>query len=125
MMDVQIQSGGDDCGIFATAFAFALCSGRNPCNITFTQQLRQDHLSSCFHVQKLSPFPSDSKPRQALKDARNIEKFPVFCVCRMPKDKKGMAQCTACRDWFHQKCQKILRAVFTKKAIWRCISCTL
>ena len=62
MMDVQIQSGGDDCGLFAIAFAFALCSGRNPCNVTFTQQLMRDHLSSCFHVRKLSPFPSDSKP---------------------------------------------------------------
>ena len=123
MMDVQTQSGGDDCGLFAIAISFALCSGKNPCEIEFRQDVMRSHLVSCFCIGKLSHFPS--KPRKVLKDAKHEETLSVFCLCRMPEDKKGMVQCVACQEWFHRRCQKIPHAVFTKKAPWRCSSCTM
>ena len=36
-VDVQHQSGADDCGLFAIAFAEALCSGDDPHTMSFDQ----------------------------------------------------------------------------------------
>ena len=39
--DVQKQSGGNDCGLFALAFATSLCAGDDPSVLTYMQrQLR-------------------------------------------------------------------------------------
>ena len=35
--DVQWQSGGSDCGIFALAFATSLCSGQDPTTTSYDQ----------------------------------------------------------------------------------------
>ena len=37
-MDVQMQSGGSDCGLFAIAFATALVMGRNQANFFFSKE---------------------------------------------------------------------------------------
>ena len=52
----------------------------------------RSHLVSCFCIGKLSHFPS--KPRKVLKDAKHEETLSVFCLCRMPEDKKGIAVCS-------------------------------
>lgn len=90
MMDVQTQTGGDDCGLFAIAFALAICSGNNPCHFTLRQDLMRSHLSSCFGLGVLSPFPLERRRRKVLQDVRSSKRFPVFCSCRMLEDKKGM-----------------------------------
>ena len=122
-----MQSGSSYSGLFAIAFSFTLCNGKNPCSITFMQGLMQSHLSNCFDTQKLLPVPSESKPCPALKEAtcRNKQSFPVLGVCRMPEDKKGMAQCMSCQELLYQKCQKIPNAGFTEKVPWHCSSCSL
>ena len=47
MMDVQMQSGGYDCGLFAIAFATALANGIPPGRCTFKQELMRKHLYTC------------------------------------------------------------------------------
>ena len=43
----QHQVGGTDCGLFAIAFAAALCFGLNPYKICFHQDKMRDHLLLC------------------------------------------------------------------------------
>ena len=43
--DVQWQSGSSDCGVFAIAFATAICAGHNPAAIVFNQRKMREHLA--------------------------------------------------------------------------------
>ena len=43
-LDVQMQSGGSDCGVFALEFATAICYGHAPGKILFDQQRREHTL---------------------------------------------------------------------------------
>ena len=44
----------------------------------------------------------------------------LHCHCRMPDDGQLMIQCSRCKSWFHQKCEK---GDFTSKK-WNCMSCS-
>jgi hypothetical protein len=121
MRDIQLQSGGSECGLFAIASAECLCRGEDPCGISWRQEIMRKHLISCFSKRRMSPFPGSK--RQISTDIKRTLEYPLFCSCRMPEDKMGMAQCTQCKEWFHRKCQKIPRIVLTKKACWHCDAC--
>ena len=43
-IDVQRQVGGSDCGLFAVAFATALCAGKDPFTCSFKQAQMRSHL---------------------------------------------------------------------------------
>ena len=49
-MSVKHQYGGSDCGLFALAFATALCVGLDPTACKFKQELMREHFSSCEHT---------------------------------------------------------------------------
>ena len=51
-MDVQMQSGGYDCGLFAIAFATALVLGEKPGGFLFDQQKMRAHLIKCLEHQQ-------------------------------------------------------------------------
>ena len=122
MRDMQMQHGTSDCGLFSIACAVCLCQGEDPCRFSWTQELMRQHLTNCLSTQRMSSFPGNSRKVSA-KIKRTIH-IPVFCSCRMPENKMGMAQCTRCEEWFHKKCQNIPRAVFLKSiATWFCKEC--
>ena len=83
----------------------------------------------CFEKGKLSPFPAWELRDSDIVDPGDIikeVKVKVFCSCRMPEDKKRkMAQCTKCREWFHQDCESISESVFKKRAPFTCAECLL
>ena len=47
-MNVQMQAGGSDCGLFAIAFATSLCYGQSAGNFHFDQSAMRKHLINCF-----------------------------------------------------------------------------
>ena len=63
-IDVQRQSGGSDCGLFAAAFAEALCRGEDPHLMSFSQHHMREHLQGCSEKGYLSAFPAADKPRR-------------------------------------------------------------
>jgi hypothetical protein len=56
---VQQQSGGNDCGLFAIAFATSLCHGEDPSQVFYDQKSMRQHLWQCINHEKISDFPKD------------------------------------------------------------------
>ena len=57
VMKTQKQTGSQDCGLFAIAYATALLNGIDVSNITFAQSKMREHLLSCFVNNSVTPFP--------------------------------------------------------------------
>ena len=62
-MDVQRQSGGSDCGLFANANATALFGGLDPYLQNFEQSKMREHLKKCLFRNKLEWFPKSGRRR--------------------------------------------------------------
>lgn len=58
IMDVQMQSGDSNCGLFSIAFATALVFGEQPGALLFNQQKMRAHLIKCHECQEISMFPT-------------------------------------------------------------------
>lgn len=67
-MNIQRQSGSNDCGLFAVANATLLSLGQNPGKYLVNQRLMRNHLYECFRGDKMRIFPW-------IKDRRDREKF--------------------------------------------------
>ncbi len=74
-----MQSGSNDCGLFAVAFATV---EEDPTNLFFDQETMRGHLFKCgFFVS----FPRKKEPGPT-KAIREI--IDIYCNCRMPELKK-------------------------------------
>ena len=102
MMDVQKQSGGYDCGLFAIGFATALASGIPPGQCTFKQELMRKHLYACLGNSHVSMFPS-LKPRRQVGVVKSEDFIPLYCTWRMPEI-PPMVECSHCNEWYHTSC---------------------
>lgn len=119
--DVQRQSGGSDCGLFALAFATTLCFGENPETISYTQSAMREHLLSCIEKGQLLKFPQRARrrPKPAL-----IDHFPIFCVCRLGYNGEEMVECSTCQNWYHVACVHVpLNLLQNKELPWSCAAC--
>ena len=130
-INVQMQAGSSDCGLFAIAFAVALCAGKDPHKCSFDQGQMRRHLYQCLEKGELSEFPASKKPRRCTSSIKSIKTIQVYCMCRLPWDKDinlygSLAQCDGCRNWFHQKCMNIPDAAFVEQSFsWLCTSYSL
>jgi len=57
VVNPQIQKGGNDCGLFATAYATAIAFHQFPVKKTFRQESMRARLVTCFKLDKILPFP--------------------------------------------------------------------
>ena len=55
--NVAKQAGGDDCGLFAIAFATSICHNRDPVLVQYKQDKMRAHLLQCFRKAFMEPFP--------------------------------------------------------------------
>jgi len=108
-MNVQIQMGGTDCGLFSLASATALCHGVDPMSCVFNRGKMRKHFWHCLTNWKMELFPLYRKQR-AIPQSVKEEKFHVYCHCRLPWDRHhaddDMTMCNSCREWFHDTCDK-------------------
>ena len=123
MINVQLQSGGDDCALFAIAFAEALCAGRDPFIMSFDQLQMRQHLKLCLERGVVTKFPESTKQKRGCcSRMRMSRKVYVYCTCRLPWNKQG--KMAHCKEWFHQDCLNIPDAVFMDSlSVWACSDC--
>ena len=131
-VDVQVQEGTNDCGLFAIAFATALCNGVDPYSLSLDQKSMREHLLNCFEEGEMLPFPLSSQPRRfRRRRVRKVQKVPVYCHCRLPWDRRdtshgSLAQCRKCKEWFHEDCANIPQDVFVDRTfLWCCRDCAV
>ena len=98
------QSGGSDCGLFAVAFATAICYSINPSTLVFSQSGMRNHFIHCIHDKKMTLFPNAAAKSEKSACLRKISK-PLFCVCRMPDTfDSNTIECYTCKELFHRTC---------------------
>ena len=103
----------DDCGLFALAFAAAVCAGQNPSKVNFIQHRFRDHLIHCLEKGLPECFPASRRGRKnGLSETHNI---PVFCHYRQPDDGSRMIECSKCKQWYHDDCEHVPVTVWSKK----------
>ena len=120
IMDVGQQSNGSDCGILAIAFAFDICCGKDPCSIRFDHKSIRHHLARC----KFTRFPILGERNSS--GIKHIQKTELHCSCRLPEEVgiDQMAECDACKVWYHQHCMDIPPEVFNNPDVpWKCKKC--
>ena len=78
-MDVQWQSNGYDCGLFALANATALCSGNDPTSVTFEQSKMRSISWHAWRGIAWCLFPSEDKEDVCLLPA-SIELVSTVCA---------------------------------------------
>lgn len=83
VVNVILQQGYDDCGLFSVAMAYNLCCGVDPSTKLYVQDQMWSHLHSCFNNKQMKPFPSCST-KIAMTVICNFT-VKVYCTCRMPE----------------------------------------
>ena len=117
-MNVQRQLSGSTCGLFAIAFATAICNGMDPVFLSFEEAEMRSHLLSCLQRKLLTPFPSrQRKPRGPA--VKELEILSIYCHCRL-QEAGRMIQCDHCAEWFHDRCEEIPPCTTDK---WMCRKC--
>ena len=69
--DVQRQEGINDCGLFALAYMYTLCSGNNPSLCAYTQSKMRDHYNNCIKNKIFEAFPHTSLKRKHINDKKH------------------------------------------------------
>ncbi|KAL5501981.1 hypothetical protein EMCRGX_G008666 [Ephydatia muelleri] len=72
-VDVQMQQGCDDCGLFAIAFATSLARGEQPGSFFYQQKAMRKHLVDCLEKQNITAFPIQKIRRHGSKSIQHPE----------------------------------------------------
>ena len=92
---VQRQTNSHDCGLFSLAIATDLCNGTDPTTQSYDQGSLRKHYINCLETGKMTPFPKTA--RRVLRHlAPTRMTVAIYCVCRMPNDKREYVQCSQC-----------------------------
>ena len=124
-IDMVMQTGSADCGLFALASATALANGEEPGSLVFKQKEMRPHLVKCLEAGEAESFPV-RKSRRMLKKIKATYTVPIYCICRMPK-KSGckMIECARCKECYHVGICINVDSCTELCTKWTCPSCHL
>ena len=124
VINVQRQDNYSDCGLFALAMAYDLCSNIDPSKSGHVQARMREHMCDCYENENISPFPYAPKPARSKRVLHKVQ-VDLHCICRQPES-KPMACCDQCYTWYHPNCVDIPEQVFEQPDCpWVCEPCKL
>ena len=131
-VEVSKQDGGNDCGLFACAFATSLLLGHNPISFDYTQQNLRKHFMRCIDLRSVVSFPSSFMKTRKCKSAERFSvEVETFCHCRLADVEISlnirMVQCNRCDVFYHETCivQPIPEVVWNDENIeYICPNCS-
>ena len=125
-IDVPFQSGCNDCGLFAIAYAVTIALGLRPEEYQFEQAGMRAHMLRCLEAQKIEMFPVLRRRRVKDGMVRAMQRISVHCTCRMPKMNNKMIKCSLCEEWFHlSTCVTVPASTKSRNITWLCDNCTM
>ena len=113
--DVQYQIGGNDCGLFAIAFAVGLANGTCPASVSYIQNELRDHFSECLQNQYLRTFHQDYITRNFNVDKDVSLEFCPYCFKSLGD---SFTVCFNCYSKYHHEC-------LNQSETLECKQCTL
>jgi len=125
IMNVDVQEGNADCGLFALANITAVLNKVDVSGIKFDQKQMRQHLVSCFEKKSPEIFPVRcGRPKRHRKILKSYKLY-IYCTCHLPDDRSLMIECTTCKQWFHKSCIKSpkSRSELKNDISWKCTSC--
>lgn len=106
--EIQQQEEGDDCGLFAIAYAVMLCFNEDPCKATYNQDIMREALVKSFEKMDIVSYKTNVVTIDNSKRPKILYEWTcsVHCSCRKPDDGLEMGECSECKVWFHKECVK-------------------
>jgi len=123
--DVEQQKGGNDCGLFAIAYAALLSKRKDPTVFGFQQCKMRSCLLQSFAGKDISIFMERSTKLTHITAPSEGRPWicRIYCHCKMPYDGKLMVKCTACGAWLHGICESQKGNHNFCDSQWTCSSC--
>ena len=120
-MNVHLQGGTSDCGLFALAYATSLCNADDPTKYTYTQHAMRNHLITALESGNLQGFPISRSRRSNLRPVKT-EEIKIYCSCRQPCS-GDMIKCNSCKEWYHDTCETVPDDAWNICKHWICSKC--
>ena len=120
-MNVHLQGGTSDCGLFASAYATSLCNADDPTKYTYAQHAMRNHLITALESGNLQGFPISRTRRSNLRPVKT-EEIKIFCSCRQPCS-GDMIKCSSCKEWYHDTCEMVPDDAWNICKHWICSKC--
>ena len=129
LIPLQHETNGNDCGLFALAFASDFAEGIDPSEPYYDKKALRNHLLQCFRNNKINQFLQEDMSVKSKPSKIVCKVYEVFCICKdvffeedVEKEPENfMAECSKCEEWYHRKCEVISKEVFVKpNAPWEC-----
>ena len=126
-INVQMQTGGADCGLFCLAMATDLCRDIDPAYLHYHQDQMRMHLKKCYEELAIAPFPSTLKSVNTKQRILRSTTVEVYCLCRQPES-PPMVECEQCLMWYHAMCvgasESLMEALDENPLLeWSCPDC--
>lgn len=118
---VQQQTNFSNCGVFAIAFAYAVCQGQPPELCLFTEGRLRAQLYGSLAKNSIKFDMKTIESKVNVNIAQT--KVPVYCVCRTAHYHELMVQCFMCQEWYHPTCVEIPETVIGNDETWLCQKC--
>ena len=105
VVNIDQQDGFDDCGLFAIAMVYDLCSGNDPVRRNYIQGNMRQHLESCFQKRALSTFPASKR--------HAVTESGIKCPLNLTASASFQSKGTWCAasdgygTWYHEGCVPI------------------
>ena len=121
-VNIQVQAGTRDCGLFAIANALSIVNGEEPSKKMFDQKTMRRDLVRDFDNRVLRSFNGRKVTRK--RRSCNDVTIKVYCHCRGLEEGE-MIECSKCHEWYHRECCNVDAKYFEEPedTEWSCMSC--
>ena len=119
---LQKQTNMSDCGVFAIAFAMAICNRQRPELLCFDITKMRRHLYNCLEDGLMRHFPASHRQRRH--ETTRTEMVKVFCKCRLQEEGKTVICCDRRLELYHSTCEVNVPAIAWRgDTTWTCTAC--
>ena len=87
----------------------------------------RSQLRNCLEKGKMEKFPKRKHIRLTTTDTVVKTRLAVYCICRLPNDRKPMIKCNKCKKWHHSQCVNLNLTDLDelKSSEWNCYMCAM